>query len=90
MLPAMAEERLGQARTLLERRGVVAADLLAPQIHDSWRRCLAAGLDPERPPPLAVVDEATLREPATGRTWRCAWSGRRCGTSITRSPARTS
>jgi len=62
MLPAMAEERLGQARTLLERRGIVAADLLAPQIHDSWRRCLAAGLDPERPPPLAVVDEATLRE----------------------------
>lgn len=62
MLPAAADERLSQARILLERRGIVAADLLAPPIHDSWTRCVAAGLDPERPPPLTVVDDATLRE----------------------------
>jgi transcriptional regulator of acetoin/glycerol metabolism len=62
MLPATADERLSQARTMLARRGIADADLLAPPIRDSWSRCLAAGLDPERPPPLAMVDEATLRE----------------------------
>lgn len=62
MLPAAVDERLSQARILLERRGVVAADLLASPIHDSWTRCLAAGLAPERPPPLTAVDDATLRE----------------------------
>ena len=62
MLPAMADERLSQARILLQRRGIADADLLAPPIHDSWTRCLAAGLDPERPPPLTVVDDSTLRE----------------------------
>jgi len=62
MLPATADERLSQARTMLARRGIADADLLAAPIRDSWTRCLAAGLDPERPPPLAMVDEATLRE----------------------------
>ncbi|WP_342238641.1 sigma-54-dependent Fis family transcriptional regulator [Inquilinus sp. OTU3971] len=62
MLPATADERLSQARIMLERRGIADADLLAPPIRDSWTRCLAAGLDPERPPPLAMVDDATLRE----------------------------
>ncbi len=49
------------ARALLERRGVVDDKLPAP-IGESWRRCLAAGLDPLKPPPMEVVEESALRE----------------------------
>jgi len=51
-----------RARVLLERRGVVSEGLLPLPIVESWRRCLAAGLDPLRPPPMDVVDDTTLRE----------------------------
>ena len=57
-----ADDRLSRARVVLERRGVAASDLLPEPIAESWTRCLAAGLDPGRPPPRTVVDEATLRE----------------------------
>jgi transcriptional regulator of acetoin/glycerol metabolism len=55
-----SDERLSRARLVLERRGTAAADLLAPAIAQSWDRCLAAGLDPLRPPPRVTVPEATL------------------------------
>ncbi len=55
------DERLSRARTMLERRGEAPAELLSPEISASWSRCLKAGLDPRRPPPHAMVDEATLR-----------------------------
>jgi len=55
------DERLGRARSVLERRGEAPAELLSPEIAASWRRCLTAGLDPRRPPPHTMVDEATLR-----------------------------
>jgi transcriptional regulator of acetoin/glycerol metabolism len=58
LLPS--EERLVRARAALERRGTAPADLLEPEIAASWTRCLQAGLDPGQPPPLTVVDEATL------------------------------
>jgi transcriptional regulator of acetoin/glycerol metabolism len=56
------EDRLSRARAVLERRGMAAADLLPAPIAESWTRCLAAGLDPRKPPPRVVVDETTLRE----------------------------
>ncbi|WP_146101823.1 hypothetical protein [Rhodopila globiformis] len=57
-----AEDRLLRARRMLERQGVAAASLLPPPIAESWIRCLAAGLDPRKPPPQIVVDDA-LRSP---------------------------
>jgi transcriptional regulator of acetoin/glycerol metabolism len=56
-----AEERLGRARTVLERRLMTPADLLSPEIAASWERCLESGLDPGHPPPLNHVEEAELR-----------------------------
>ena len=57
-----AEDRVARARILLERRGVVSEDLLPTTIVESWRRCIAAGLDPMKPPPMQVVEESALRE----------------------------
>jgi transcriptional regulator of acetoin/glycerol metabolism len=57
-----SEDRMTRARTLLERRGTVGDELLPLPIVESWRRCLAAGLDPLKPPPMEVVDDATLRD----------------------------
>ena len=54
------EDRLGRARILLEGRGVVAANLLSPEISASWQRCLDAGLDPAKPLP-PERDDAALR-----------------------------
>ncbi|MBV8868792.1 MAG: sigma-54-dependent Fis family transcriptional regulator [Acetobacteraceae bacterium] len=56
------EERLSRARTVLERRGAAPEALLPDEISASWRRCLAAGLDPARPPPMRVLDPSSLRE----------------------------
>ncbi len=50
-----ADDRLGRARIVLERRGQAAQDLLPRPIAESWERCLAAGLDPQRPPPLSAA-----------------------------------
>jgi transcriptional regulator of acetoin/glycerol metabolism len=57
-----AEDRLSRARVVLERRGLAADDLLPAPIAESWTRCLAAGLDPRKPPPRTFVDDATLQE----------------------------
>ncbi|WP_158805837.1 sigma-54-dependent Fis family transcriptional regulator [Acidisoma sp. L85] len=56
-----AEDRLARARTVLERRHMTPADLLAPEISASWTRCLEHGLDPENPPPLRTIAEPALR-----------------------------
>jgi sigma-54 dependent transcriptional regulator, acetoin dehydrogenase operon transcriptional activator AcoR len=56
-----AEDRLARARTVLERRHMTPADLLAPEISASWTRCLDHGLDPENPPPLRSIAEPALR-----------------------------
>ncbi len=55
-----ADDRLSRARIVLERRGLAAEDLLPGTIAESWKRCLAGGLDPGRPPPLATVDGHAL------------------------------
>jgi transcriptional regulator of acetoin/glycerol metabolism len=61
-LPISSEDRISRARLLLEQRGIAAEDLLPAPIAESWRRCLAAGLDPTKPPPLRIVEEHALRE----------------------------
>lgn len=57
-----ADDRLSRARTVLERRGVAAADLLTRPIAESWQRCLAAGMDPRRPPALHALDTAAVQQ----------------------------
>jgi transcriptional regulator of acetoin/glycerol metabolism len=56
-----AEERLGRARTVLERRLVIPVDLLSPDIAASWTRCLEHGLDPGHPPQIDHIEDAELR-----------------------------
>ncbi|MCB8876892.1 sigma-54-dependent Fis family transcriptional regulator [Acidisoma silvae] len=56
-----AEDRLVRARAVLERRHAIPTDLLAPDISASWSRCLAYGLDPEKPPALKHAAPAALR-----------------------------
>ncbi len=56
-----AEDSVSRARIVLERRGLAADDLLPPLIVESWRRCLASGLDPRQPPALVLADTPTLR-----------------------------
>jgi transcriptional regulator of acetoin/glycerol metabolism len=55
--------RLAQARNAMERNGVVPAGLLRPAIAESWRRCLASGLDPRKPPrPERMADGELQRQ----------------------------
>jgi transcriptional regulator of acetoin/glycerol metabolism len=56
-----AEERLGRARTVLEKRLMIPVDLLSPDIAASWTRCLEHGLDPGHPPPINQIGDAELR-----------------------------
>ena len=51
-----------QARSGLEQEGVPSPDFLAPEIYDSWMRCIAHGLDARRPPEPEIVTMATLRQ----------------------------
>ena len=61
-----AEERLGRARTVLEKRLVTPVDLLSPEIAASWTRCLEHGLDPGQPPQINQVEDAALRRARDG------------------------
>ncbi|MDE8346177.1 MAG: sigma-54-dependent Fis family transcriptional regulator, partial [Acidocella sp.] len=44
---------------MMERNGVVPPGLLRPAIAESWRRCLANGMNPHKPP---KPDRLTSRE----------------------------
>ncbi len=55
------EERVVLARRELERHGTIPAELLSPDILDSWKRCANVQLDPRRPPPLQIEGSALLR-----------------------------
>ena len=57
-----ADARMGPAHLMLEQRGIVSADLLAPDIYDSWMRCIALGLDTRRPPPVERASHGRLRQ----------------------------
>jgi transcriptional regulator of acetoin/glycerol metabolism len=52
--------RLVRARDAMERNGVIPPGLLRPAIAESWRRCLASGLDPRRPPKPEILEAAML------------------------------
>ncbi|SED22189.1 Transcriptional regulator of acetoin/glycerol metabolism [Rhizobiales bacterium GAS191] len=56
------EDRTARARAELDRLGTVSAEWLSPEIQASWSRCVAARLDPRRPPPLRVLEAPSLRE----------------------------
>jgi transcriptional regulator of acetoin/glycerol metabolism len=49
------------AGVALEREGVPSPEFLAPEIYDSWMRCIALGLDARHPPEPEIVPMATLR-----------------------------
>ena len=57
-----SESLVVQARAALESRSFVPAGLLPPEIHESWKRCLGAGLDPRQPPRDQIETAARLRE----------------------------
>jgi sigma-54 dependent transcriptional regulator, acetoin dehydrogenase operon transcriptional activator AcoR len=50
-----------QAHAILQRDGVVPANILAIDIYDSWLRCVAMGLDANRPPQLEHASAGLLR-----------------------------
>jgi sigma-54 dependent transcriptional regulator, acetoin dehydrogenase operon transcriptional activator AcoR len=50
------------ARAALEQRGIAPAGFLAPDIYDSWMRCISLGLDTRHPPPPEIVSPAVLRQ----------------------------
>jgi transcriptional regulator of acetoin/glycerol metabolism len=54
--------RLVRARDSMERNGVIPAGLLRPAIAESWRRCIAAGLDPRRPPKPDRLEASNLEK----------------------------
>jgi transcriptional regulator of acetoin/glycerol metabolism len=53
--------RLVRARDSMERNGVIPPGLLRPAIAESWRRCLANGLDPRRPPKPDRLEAGDLK-----------------------------
>ena len=46
----------------LEHDSAPPAGYLAPDIYDSWMRCISLGLDTRRPPPPEIVSEPVLRK----------------------------
>ena len=46
------ESRVQAAHVALRDRGSLPTDLLAPDIYDSWRLCIDAGLEPSAPRPV--------------------------------------
>ena len=55
------EERIARARRELERHGAFSAELLPPDILESWKRCADGQLDPAHPPSLQIEGAAVLR-----------------------------
>ena len=55
-------KRLDSAQLAQGEAGSAPANFLAPDIYDSWMRCISLGLDTRRPPPPEIVSPATLRQ----------------------------
>ena len=55
------ESRVQAAHVALRDRGSVPVDLLAPDIHESWRLCIDAGLDPSAPRAVHYDDTGLQR-----------------------------
>jgi sigma-54 dependent transcriptional regulator, acetoin dehydrogenase operon transcriptional activator AcoR len=56
-----AEARVAHAHSALCEKGTIPADLLTTDISESWRRCIAAGLDPMKPQPVHFDDVGLFR-----------------------------
>jgi sigma-54 dependent transcriptional regulator, acetoin dehydrogenase operon transcriptional activator AcoR len=54
-------ERATQAHGILRQSGTVPSNLLAAEIYESWRRCVAFGLDSTRPPSIDLASPRVLR-----------------------------
>jgi sigma-54 dependent transcriptional regulator, acetoin dehydrogenase operon transcriptional activator AcoR len=54
-------ERATQAHGILRQSGTVPSNLLAAEIYESWRRCVALGLDSTRPPSIDLASPRVLR-----------------------------
>ena len=52
---------MSQAHIALETKGVPPAELLAPDIYDSWVRSVGYGLDMRRPPSIEMVSPAVFK-----------------------------
>ncbi|MCF3948047.1 sigma-54-dependent Fis family transcriptional regulator [Acidiphilium sp. AL] len=52
--------RLSQARALMERDRAIPPGLVPAAIAESWRRCIAVGLDPRHPPKIARLSATAL------------------------------
>ncbi|MDP1729792.1 MAG: sigma-54-dependent Fis family transcriptional regulator [Devosia sp.] len=55
-------ERIKRARITLMHGGQLDRNLIAPQISESWNRCIEFGLDPGGLPPVVQVTAKELRE----------------------------
>jgi sigma-54 dependent transcriptional regulator, acetoin dehydrogenase operon transcriptional activator AcoR len=54
-------ERANLAHGILRQSGTVPSDLLAADIYESWLRCVALGLDANRPPHIDMASPKILR-----------------------------
>ncbi len=57
-----ANRRSERVQLTLEDQGALSSEFLAPDIYESWMRCIALGLDTRRPPPPEIVGQAELRQ----------------------------
>jgi sigma-54 dependent transcriptional regulator, acetoin dehydrogenase operon transcriptional activator AcoR len=57
-----ANKTVDRAQMILGHQGTLSADVLTPDIYDSWMRCISFGLDTRHPPPPEIVSMAVLRK----------------------------
>ncbi len=57
----MSPAPMSPAHVTLGARGSPPAELLAPDIYDSWVRCVDYGLDMLKPPPIEMASAAVLK-----------------------------
>lgn len=57
-----ANKSADRAHMVLGNQNSLSADVLTPDIYDSWMRCISFGLDTRHPPPPEIVSMAVLRK----------------------------
>lgn len=57
-----ASKSVDRTSVTLRQQGTLSADVLKPDIYDSWMRCISLGLDTRHPPPPEIVSMAVLRK----------------------------
>jgi sigma-54 dependent transcriptional regulator, acetoin dehydrogenase operon transcriptional activator AcoR len=57
-----ASKSIDRTQLVLGHHGTLSADVLTPDIYDSWMRCISFGLDTRHPPPPEIVSMAVLRK----------------------------